>query len=266
MVSPAGGVTLIRMTTTTTDAHALTRDEIDRFHREGWLGPYAAVSPDEMAELRSRIDREVLTSDGPNPRNRLQARHMDHRFVYELATCAPIADRIASLIGNDLVLWATYFFNKEPGGAEIPWHQDANYWPIEPPLNLSAWLAIDRVTVENSCVQLIPGSHRAVIPHKKSRDGMAFGEEADPDLIDASRALNVELEPGEFFLFNERLLHHSEPNRSQMRRMGMTMRYTVPFVKLLDQDKPPLFPGHAAILVRGVDRFRLNRMAEPPLM
>lgn len=248
------------MTTATT---TLTRIEIDSFHRAGFLGPYTACSPDEMAAIRRRIETEVLSTPGPNPKNELQVRHLDHRVVYDLLTHPEILDRVRRLLGNDLVLWASYFFNKEPGGLEIPWHQDVNYWPIEPTVNISIWLAIDRVTVENSCVQLIPGSHRTVVNHIPC-DGMAFAEQADPAAVDADNAINMELEPGQFFIFNERMLHHSAPNRSQLRRLGLSGRYTVPMVSILDQDAPPLFPGHSCVLVSGVDAMGHNRMAEPP--
>ena len=112
-------------------------------------------------------------------------------------------------------------------------------------------------------MQIIPGSHKKIVPHVRSREGMAFGEEADPAHVDTSRAVNMELRPGEFFLFNERLLHHSEANRSEIRRIGLTMRVTVPFVKV-DQDGPPLFPGHKVMIVRGRDTMGFNDVAPPP--
>src|SRR5690606_34979496 len=150
------------------------REAIGRFHRDGYIGPYTLRSPAEMAEIREYVEREVLTKTGPNAKNPLQCRHLDDRTVYDLISDPAIVGRLRPLLGNDSAVWATYFFNKEPGGAEIPWHQDANYWPIEPPLNVSIWLAVDEVTKENSCLQLIPGSHRQVVPHVPSRDGMAF--------------------------------------------------------------------------------------------
>lgn len=247
-----------------TTTMALARDEIATFHRSGFLGPYDAMSPADMAPIRARVEKDVLPSVGANARNPLQCRHLDSRLVYDLITLPAVLDRLRCLLGDDIVVWASYFFNKEPGGAEIPWHQDANYWPIEPPLNLSLWMAIDEVTAENSCVQLIPGSHRSVLPHVPSREGMAFGEEADPALVDAGTAVDMELAPGQFFLFNERLLHHSHANRSPNRRLGLSARYTVPFVELLDQDGPPLFPGHNCVVVSGSDGFGLNRTAAPP--
>lgn len=252
------------MTAPTTAPTGLSRDEVINFHRSGFVGPFPAMTPDEMAAIRSRIESEVLTTDGRNPKNRLQSRHLDHRLVHDVIAAPPVLDRVRSIIGDDVVVWASYFFTKDPGGKEIPWHQDANFWPIEPPLNISIWMAVDRVTSENSCVQLIPGSHRNMVRHIPSRDGMAFGEEADPGEIDTSAAIDMELEPGEFFIFNERMLHHSHANRSDRRRMGLSARYTVPFVNLLDQDAPPLFPGHACVVVSGEDRFGLNRTAPPP--
>jgi len=249
-------------TPTFTVSSALKAGEIQFFHDQGYLGPFTVASPGEMAGIRAHIETSVLTRPGPSP-SVLQSRHMDSAVVFRLATHAAILDRAAALYGPDLILWATNFFNKEPGGLEIPWHQDLNYWPLEPLVNISAWIAIDDVKVDNACVQLLPGSHKKVLPHVPSRQDMAFGEEADPTFSDSTRIVNMEMEPGQFFLFNEKLLHHSEPNRSNRRRMGMSVRLTLPLVKI-EQDRPPLHPGHCAVLVRGRDYMGLNRLMEPP--
>ncbi len=241
----------------------LTRAEVDFFVENGYLGPYAAMSPAEMALIRSEIEEQVLSTDGPNPRSRAQSRHMDQPVVYDLATHPAIIDRIAGLLGPDLVVWATNFWLKPPGGVEIPWHQDINFWPLEPPLNTSAWIAIDNVTVENSCVQIIPGSHREALPHTKAEEGMAFGKMADPAAFDASGALNMELKPGEFFIFSERTLHRSSVNSSKMRRLGISIRVTLPIVHVF-QDSAPLHLGHTAILAKGKDVMGFNRYAGRP--
>ncbi len=248
----------------TTRNFALTKEEIQQFHSQGYLGPYAAMSPEEMSAFRERIERDVLTTEGPNKRNRSQCRHLDSPVVYELSSLPAIVDRMRSLYGNDLILWASYFFTKEPGGVEIPWHQDMNYWPLEPVVNISSWMAIDEVTTENSCVRIIPGSHKKVVPHVKSPAGMAFSEMVDMNYVDTSKAINMELRPGEFFLFNEKTLHQSEPNRSNNRRMGLSMRVTLPFVKI-EHDISPLFPGHAAVLLSGEDKLGFNRLVLPPV-
>lgn len=247
-------------------AASLTTVEVRQFHRNGYLGPFTACSVAEMEEVRTKIETEVLVTEGPNKKNPRQARHQDHRLVYDLITAPSIVGRAQSLLGDTVVIWASYFFNKEPGDRELPWHQDLNFWPTEPALSLSMWMAIDDVTAENACVQIIPGSHRKVLTHVRAREGMGFREEADPAEVDETKAIDMILKPGQFFLFNERLLHHSNSNHSTKRRLGLSARYTAPFVEILDPDDPPLFPGHACIVATGTDTFKLNRTAEAPAL
>ena len=243
--------------------YQLSRADVDFFVANGYLGPYAAMSPAEMAPIRAEIETTVLKTDGPNLNRPMQSRHMDQPVVYDLATHPAIIDRIAGLLGPDVVVWATNFWLKAPGSKEIPWHQDINFWPIEPPLNISAWIAIDEVTVDNACVRIIPGSHRQFLQHTNATEEMAFAEMADPQSFDAGQAINMELEPGQFFLFSERLLHGSSKNRSDKRRLGLSIRVTAPMVHIF-QDEAPLHQGHTAILAKGKDVMRFNRYAGRP--
>jgi hypothetical protein len=238
----------------------LTRAEQLFFEENGYLGPYAACTPEEMASIRKQIEDEVFTTESPWQKVRGQSRHLDKVVVYDLCTRPAILERMAGILGPDLVLWRSNFFVKEPGGKEIPWHQDYNYWPIKPEINCTAWMAIDPVTVENSCPRLIPGSHRVALEHVKAGQEMSFQEMVNPRFIDESKAINMELKPGEFFLFNEKTLHQSNPNRSNKRRMGLAVRITVPRVKV---DHSQLFEGHKVILVRGEDRYKLNQTTGP---
>lgn len=245
------------------NGYRLSAEEIRFFHDNGYFGPLTLCIAEEMAEFGRRVEQEVLQEDGPNPANRLQCRHLDKRFVYDMATRPEVIDRMASLYGEDLVLWASYFFIKDLGGAEIPWHQDLGYWPLEPLINISAWIAVDNVTRENSCVNLIPGSHRQVYPMVRSPEGMAFGQMTDMQYVDTSKQIAMELRPGQFFLFNEKTLHQSNRNVSNLRRMGFTIRVTLPIVRVT-HDVSPLFKGHRNIVIRGEDRMGFNRLAMPP--
>jgi len=240
----------------------LSRSEAARYEEQGYLGPFTAISESEMAVMRDRLDAEVLTNVGLPHGKSTSMRHLDKKLVYDLVTCPEIVGRVRDILGPDLLLWACTFWLKEPGGKEVPWHQDRNYWPIEPIVNITAWIAVDEVTEENSCLQVIPGSHRDVVPHVKAPEGKWFDEEADPGCVDATKAVRLTLKPGQFVLFNEKTLHHSERNHSNRRRFAMGPRFTVPGVRINHDE---LFPGHAAILVSGEDRVGINRLTDPPL-
>jgi ectoine hydroxylase-related dioxygenase (phytanoyl-CoA dioxygenase family) len=241
-------------------ADALTRDQIEQFRQDGYLGPFALCSPDEMARIAAQLDSDLFASEPPQ-HGLYQSRHLDSRQVYDLCAHPAIISRMASIYGPDLLLWRSHFFLKEQGAAEVPWHQDTNYRPLEPPLNISAWVAIDDATVENACVHVIPGSHQTVVPHVRSPEGMLFPEMADMEYVDTTTAVAMELRAGEFFLFNERTVHQSAPNSSDRRRLGLAVRVTTPVVRV---DHRRLFPGHKVVVVSGEDRLGFSDVADPP--
>ena len=75
-----------------------------------------------------------------------------------------ILDMVAQLIGEDICLWNMSFFAKPAlNGKKTPFHQDGEYWPIQPLATCTVWIAVDEATVENGCLRYIPGSHK---PHR----------------------------------------------------------------------------------------------------
>jgi hypothetical protein len=63
----------------------------------------------------------------------MSAWHLQHRWAYDLATHCSILEAMKEILGPDLILWAMHFWYKEPNNDKfIPWHQDINYWPMEP--------------------------------------------------------------------------------------------------------------------------------------
>ena len=175
-----------------------------------------------------------------------------------------LLDPVESVLGSDLFLWRIGTFIKGPkqeiGRNEIPWHQDRHYWPIEPALVCSAWLAIDDVDLENSPVHFIPGTHRELIPHIASLEHHRFGERADPEYFDVSKAVPVTLKAGQFVLFNERLLHWSAPNTSDRRRFGLAVRILPPQVRVLEYD----CDQHGLVQLRGGNPLGFNRLVTVP--
>jgi len=243
---------------------SLTRQEIDQFHFEGYLGPYPVISSEQIAGVRDELFDSVFTSDGPNPKNRTHSRHLDTKSVYDIVSHPNIVGRIASLIGEDVMLWTCGVFIKEPNGVGkgTEWHQDINYWPLEPAINITAWIAIEDVDEDNSPLKIIPGSHRQMLPHVKSEG--TLGEAIDPTSFDESKAVSMLCNAGEFVLFSERTVHGSSVNLSDRRRTGLVARYTLPMVRLFPDESPINFAGYRALIVSGEDKFGFNPIGQGP--
>lgn len=231
----------------------LSPDQVKFYHDMGYLGPFELCSIEEMGAIRQRID-QILFREGI----RHKQQHVHCRVVYDLCTHPAILDRVECILGPDILLWQSRFVVKKPGDREITWHQDANYWGIEPAVNVSAWIAIDEATVENSAVQLLPGTHKKVIPHVKAPQEAHSPQQADSRYfeMDPNDVVDMELKPGQFFLFTERVLHHSNANRSDKRRLGLAVRLTHPIVRCNN--------GRNVILVRGQDYMGFNALSDPP--
>ena len=240
----------------------LTQQDLDRFHEDGFLVGPAVRNAVAMDHTRQAI-AQVLGSSGfaGDP---TAHRHLDARVVHDLCADPAIVERAAAILGPDLLLWHSRFFDKPPGSGPVPWHQDKPFWPIEPDVCVSVWIAIDRADKENGCVEVIPGSHRRKLPHVASTDTGRFLQKAEPDYVDDTAKVAMELEPGEFFLFDRWLLHASSANSSSRQRLGLSARIVPASVKVDFDRMSPRFPQLGAQVIRGEDRFGLNRIVAAP--
>lgn len=238
------------------------RDFVEEYSEKGFVGPFAAISPTRMETLREQVVRDVIGLGAHQlSADSLQCRHLDDPVVYGLCTLPEILDRVSALYGPDILLWRSHFWCKQPGDGAVAWHQDLTHWPLDPVINVTAWLAIDPATRENACLRVIPGSNARVYP-TEPQTGDPLTDSVRADCIEQNRIVHMELRPGEFFLFDEKLVHGSAANYSSFRRLGLAIRMTVPTVRV---DHSRLLGGrHRNIVVRGRDEIGLNLNQEPP--
>ena len=187
----------------------------EQYRTEGYTGPVRVMGPEEAgAARRSYFAAIGQSEDSPGPTDvRPGGFNLHHRWAYELCVHDRTLDYVERILGPDIVLWAMAFWYKEPHNEKyIPWHQDAVYWPMQPRINLTAWVALGPTRKENGCLRLIPGSHRRWLDDeyrpawtRKS----AFAEGLGEDQVDESKALDLEMAPGECVFFTEATLHGS---------------------------------------------------------
>ncbi len=240
----------------------LTKEELDHFDRNGFVRCGAIADSHGMDEVRSEVDM-VLQERGCSGQSTLH-RHLDSRVIYRLCSHRAVVERVAALLGPDLLLWHSRIFDKPAGSGRVPWHQDMPFWQIEPDTCVSAWIAIDRADAGNSCVEVIPGSHRTKAPHVASEGTGRFRQMVDPAFVAEAAKVTIELDPGEFILFDRWLVHGSPPNSSGRRRLGVAARYIPPAVKVDYDQMSPQFPELGVQVVRGADTARRSRVAPPP--
>jgi ectoine hydroxylase-related dioxygenase (phytanoyl-CoA dioxygenase family) len=236
--------------------NTLDREQIIQFHRDGYVGPFTLCSPEEMEEYHGRIQREAAQNpeyEGGHSRDR----HLDCPTIHRLCSDEALVAPLRSILGPDVTLWRSFLFQKPPGGDAFPWHQDSQFWDVEPPIAITAWIAVTDAKHDNGCVRLIPGSHKQAVPHEDNDpEGPGFTFRADEDYFDPDEHVDMELEPGEFVLFYNHTIHGSHRNSSDRDRLGIAARVATPYV-YTEGSNPN-------VVISGEDRQGINDTITPP--
>jgi ectoine hydroxylase-related dioxygenase (phytanoyl-CoA dioxygenase family) len=237
----------------------LSSAQVESYARDGFLSPNAALTREQAAECRGKLEAfeaavgGPLTSEKIDPPYRSRT-HVLLAWVHALARHPAILDAVEDLIGPDILVYTSTWFIKEPESAAIAaWHQDATYFGLRPHVHVTAWLALTDATAENGCMEFLPGSHhRGQLPHRAGvvADSVNRAGQAVVVTVDDTPAVHAPLRAGEFSLHHTLCLHRSQPNRSRGRRVGLAISYVPTHARHLGvKHKMP------AMLVRGVDTF-----------
>ena len=236
---------------TTTEPNKLTLEQIHYFNEKGYVFPIDLFSKEEADANRRYFDSLLkMASDAGLDSYKVESWHTHCAGVYDLVTDDRILDYVEDILGPNLVCTMTHYFSKMPGDAKsVYWHQDASFWALTPSKVVTAWLAIDDVDVENGAMKLFPGTHtQGRIPFEwvtDEEDGVLNQHVHDPERY--GQPVSVELKAGQISLHTDMLLHGSQPNPSNRRRCGLTIRYFPPDVRGTEPDSAP------GIIARGVD-------------
>ena len=249
------------------DFRMLTQQEVQRYRDEGYVTPDFRLSESVLEDIKQAHQR--LLHRHPEFSDYCSAVLAFDTWFLNIARIPEILDMVGQVIGNDIALWNSSFFAKPARvGTKTPWHQDGEYWPIEPLATCTVWIAVDASTTENGCLRVIPGSHKnqRLAKHNKSdEENIALDLELDQNEFEASEAVDIVLEPGQISLHDVYLYHGSEPNRSDHPRRAMTLRY-MPTTSIYCHDQPTRFERQGLLvmsertvfLMRGTDRSGKN--------
>ncbi len=233
-----------------TSANHLSTAQVERFKTEGFLSPLDALAETEVSRYQNWLSQAEAGEPLAKPYR--QKSHLLFPAIAELVRHPRILDAVESILGPDLLCWTTTFFIKEPHDPGfVSWHQDATYWGLSEPDVITAWVALTPSRHENGCVKVIPGTHTSQVAHADTHNAsnmLTRGQEIAV-AVDERDAVEMALEPGQFSLHHTLLFHSSEPNPSDIRRVGLAIRY----IPTRLRQTAGIRDG--ATLVRGVDNF-----------
>lgn len=224
----------------------LSPNQVEQFHRDGYLTQIDLLNGAEVQELRERltsigerleelgpqlyeVERAWLERPDETVLHFLGAWRVDGWFA-DLIRHPGVTHPIAQLLGTKrLRFWHDQVFWKparHPG--VVPWHQDYSYWTrTGPPGHLTLFLSLDDMGPENGGLEYVPGSHEwGLLPAQE------FG--GDMDALKASlteeQAANfapvpLRLRAGQAAIHHSHLIHGSRGNPSDRPRRAVVLNY-----------------------------------------
>jgi ectoine hydroxylase-related dioxygenase (phytanoyl-CoA dioxygenase family) len=231
----------------------LSNDQIRFYHENGFLAVTEPLTtPDEIARLvavyddlfRRRVGREtgdqfdLAGTDEEGKEEALPQILGPSRYAPELTQGLLFANAQAlakQLLGEEAAFGGDHAIFKPAGrGVATPWHQDEAYW--DPGLkynSLSIWIPLQEATVENGCMQFVPGSHKwEVQPHHSiGHDPRIHGLEIDME-VESATAVPCPLPPGGATFHDSRTLHYTGANTTDVPRRAYILGFGTAATKL----------------------------------
>ena len=208
----------------------LSADQIETYTREGFLKSTDPLLPASSFDaLKAHFEHKLDNLPDDQRPESMDVPHFNDPKLFTWLFAPEVLDVVESILGPDIALFSSHFICKPKGnGKKVPWHEDSYYWKgmMNPMEVCTVWLAIDPSTKVNGCMKVIPrtfhgySDYDPVDPEKN-----VFPTEIKKHMVDESRQVYLELEPNQFSLHDGRLMHGSDPNTSDIRRCGYTMRY-----------------------------------------
>lgn len=231
----------------------LTSEQIEFFQTNGFLSIDRLTDDEEVAYIRQQYDQWFAAKVGREHGNffDLLSEDTDEQEPvapqllwpsiygkmmtgFDLYSTQMFANAYAvskALLGEETTFKGDHAIMKPPNSQSLPtpWHQDEAYW--DPKViyeSLGVWVALQPVSVENGCMQFIPGSHRTsnvLSHHTQNNNPRIHGLEIDQPDEHAKNAVSCPLPSGGATFHHCRTLHYTGPNRSNETRRAYTLQF-----------------------------------------
>lgn len=242
----------------------LTDQQKKSYRENGYIiGLPPVLDSGQVRELNVGLDELMKFLRPGEDSKEIREWHESSRHLYDICMNDTILDYVEDILGSDFYLWGSNFFIKPPHSeTTVGWHQDSYYWPLDPKISATVWLALEDVDEQNAAMKVIPGSHKAgLLKHSRSSDtDSILTLECERGQFREDTAVSLNLKAGQISIHDDKLVHGSPANHSVRRRAGLTIRYSSTVVKC-DLSVNPHFKTY---LCRGVDVYKHNPVGSVP--
>jgi ectoine hydroxylase len=236
---------------------AVTADQVDCFHKDGYFMVDNLFDQEEMDLLRNTArlhygadGTAASRRDGQGSAIKLAVHNDLGDDIYSaFVRSHRIVDTMERLLDGEVYHYHHKMILKEPlvGGA-WEWHQDYGYWYHNGclfPHLASCMIAVDTATRENGCLQVLKGSHHlGRLDHDKVGDQTGADMERVNVALQRLELVHCEMQPGSAIFFHCNLLHCSAQNRSPHPRWAYICCYNA---ARNDPYKPSRHPCYAPL-------------------
>ncbi len=242
----------------------LTQQQVEQYHREGYTAPIPVLSIEQVRRFREAYEELEAALGGRPKATELAQLAKNFRWAWDLVRHEAVLDAVEDVLGPHIICWADSVFPKQPHDPGfVTFHQDATYWGLSSTQVTTAWIALTESTPANGCMRVVPGTHTHQIhPHNDTwadDNLLSRGQEVEVD-VDEDDVVDLVLQPGEMSLHHVKIIHGSNANRSDRKRIGYAPRYVTPEVKQVQIEE-----RQRAVLARGRDEYHhFDLMEHPP--
>jgi len=208
--------------------------ETMQFQLDGATGEYEKLAPNTPGHKGATLAYRRITGLEQDP---LFLTYMQYPLFRQITR---------RYIGEDVSIFRAMFMNKPAHqGTKLPWHQDVGKgWGVDTTPTITVWTALDDATLENACMQLVPGSHKLGILN----EGHYTSEEDQAKHILPEDIIDLEAKAGEAILLNNLTLHRSDVNPTDLPRRALSVAYMDGKTRSLKNGALyPMIFGHRAL-------------------
>ena len=234
----------------------LTPEQIQQYHKEGYVAPIEILTREEALEVRNEI--ELIENRFPNELDN-SGRYNVHLIspkLDEVVHNSNILDSVESIIGKNILVCSTTLFIKNANqNGFVSYHQDAKYIGLEPHNWVTAWIAITDSNETNGCMKMWPGSHADLKEHdQKFNQGNLLTRGQTIKNVPEDQVKPIELKAGQMSLHHPRIIHGSGINKSGDKRIGFVVQ------SYIGTNVKQVLGKNSVQIARGVDEFKYHEV------